>query len=84
MAKVRIRKWAKKYLDDNGPSTTEQIAYHIEQNSTIGVESMRSLGSILNSTLEIEKCGRILTKNTGGAYYINQWRIRQKTENGDE
>tara|TARA_R110002167_G_scaffold111007_2_gene282324 strand:- start:7776 stop:8030 length:255 start_codon:yes stop_codon:yes gene_type:complete len=84
MAKIRIRKWATKYLDENGPSTTEQIAYHIELNSTIGVKSMRSLGSILNSTRGVEKCGRILTRNTGGTYYVNQWRIRQKTEKGDE
>tara|TARA_R110002020_G_scaffold17765_4_gene62025 strand:+ start:690 stop:986 length:297 start_codon:yes stop_codon:yes gene_type:complete len=85
MAKLRVRQWAKRYLDDNGPSTTEQIASHIEDYSTIGVKSMRSLGSILNSTPGIVKCGRILTRNTGGTYYVNQWRIRQKEdEKGDE
>jgi len=32
MAQVRIRNWARKYLEENGPATTQEILEHIEKN----------------------------------------------------
>ena len=58
MAKIRVRIWAKECLAENGISTTEEIAEYIENRSTVGVKSVRSLGSILSSTTGIEKCGK--------------------------
>jgi len=74
MAKVRVRVWAKKCLEENGPSTTEEICEYITHRSTVGV-TMRSLGSVLNSTTGIKKCGRVLVRFTGRSYYVNQWQI---------
>jgi len=74
MAKVRVRVWAKKCLEENGPSTTEEICDYITHRSTVGV-TMRSLGSVLNSTTGIKKCGRVLVRFAGRSYYVNQWQI---------
>tara|TARA_R100000329_G_C7572317_1_gene202606 strand:- start:83 stop:388 length:306 start_codon:yes stop_codon:yes gene_type:complete len=86
MAKIRVRVWAKKCLAENGISTTEEIAEYIENRSTVGVKSVRSLGSILSSTTGIEKCGKTLVRSAGRSYYVNQWKLRQiiGEQQGDE
>tara|TARA_R110002167_G_scaffold164799_2_gene361724 strand:+ start:913 stop:1155 length:243 start_codon:yes stop_codon:yes gene_type:complete len=80
MAKIIVRRWAKEYLADNSPATTEDIANYIERRSTIGVRSIRSLGAILSSTPGIEKVGQILVTKCSGTCYVNRWQLVGETK----
>jgi len=81
MAQVRIRKWARKYLVENGPATTQEILEHIEKKTSAngGVKSARSLGMVLKADPKIRKVDKVtLTGETGVKYAVNLWEIKEE------
>jgi len=80
MAQVRMRQWARKYLEENGPATTQEILEHIERKSSAnnGAKSARSLGMVLKADPKIRKVDKAtLTGETGVSYSVNLWDIRR-------
>jgi len=80
MAQKRLRKWAREFLEENGPSTTQEILEHIEKKSPAnnGAKSARSLGMVLKADPQISKVDKAtLTGETGVSYSVNLWDIRR-------
>jgi hypothetical protein len=93
MAQIRIRKQARKFLEENGPSTTEKIFEKLKEKSTGsgGPKSVQSLSMILKSDPQIQKIDKVtLAGRLGGnvlgedyhrlstsSYSVNLWDIRR-------
>jgi hypothetical protein len=81
MAQKRLRNWARKYLKENGPSTTQEILEFIEKKSPAnnGAKSARSLGMVLKADPQIRKVDKAtLTGETGVKYSVNLWAIKEE------
>lgn len=93
MAQIRMRKKARKFLEENGPSTTERIFTKLKEDSTGsgGPKSIQSLSMILKSDPQIQKIDKVtLAGRLGGnllgeeyhrlstsSYTVNLWDIRR-------
>ena len=80
MAQIRKRNWCRKYLKENGPSTTQQILEYIEKRTTgLGGASARSLGMIMKADPMIRKVNMVtLGGETGARYSVNLWEIKEE------
>ena len=67
MVQIRKRNWCRKYLRENGPSTTQEILEYIERKTTgLGGACSRSLGMIMKCDSMIRKIDKVtLTGETG-------------------
>ncbi len=73
MAQKRVRKWAREYLEQNGPSTAEQVQQYIQQKSKRGY-SVRSIAMIMVRDPMIRNIHKVTHK--GGItepYSVNLW-----------
>tara|TARA_R110001592_G_scaffold182292_1_gene425464 strand:+ start:1136 stop:1381 length:246 start_codon:yes stop_codon:yes gene_type:complete len=81
MVQTRKRNWCRKYLRENGPSTTQEILEYIEKKTTGlgGGTSNRSLGMIMKCDSMIRKIDKVtLTGETGVTYSVNLWAIKEE------
>ena len=80
MVQTRKRNWCRKYLRENGPSTTQEILEYIERKTTgLGGACSRSLGMIMKCDSMIRKIDKVtLTGETGVTYSVNLWAIKEE------
>ena len=80
MAQIRKRNWCRKYLKENGPSTTQDILDYIEIKTTgMGGATARSLGMIMKCDSMIRKIDKVtLTGDNGEKYSVNLWAIKEE------
>jgi len=80
MAQIRKRNWCRKYLRENGPSTTQEILEYIERKTTgLSGACPRSLGMIMKCDSMIRKIDKVtLTGETGVTYSVNLWAIKEE------
>tara|TARA_R110000772_G_scaffold248897_1_gene363038 strand:+ start:523 stop:765 length:243 start_codon:yes stop_codon:yes gene_type:complete len=80
MVQTRKRNWCRKYLRENGPSTTQEILEYIEKKTTgLGGACTRSLGMIMKCDSMIRKIDKVtLTGETGVTYSVNLWAIKEE------
>tara|TARA_R110000765_G_scaffold98279_1_gene184797 strand:+ start:296 stop:538 length:243 start_codon:yes stop_codon:yes gene_type:complete len=80
MVQTRKRNWCRKYLRENGPSTTQEILEYIEKKTTgLGGACPRSLGMIMKCDSMIRKIDKVtLTGETGVTYSVNLWAIKEE------
>tara|TARA_R110000764_G_scaffold46791_4_gene104877 strand:- start:717 stop:959 length:243 start_codon:yes stop_codon:yes gene_type:complete len=80
MVQTRKRNWCRKYLRENGPSTTQEILEYIERKTTgLGGACPRSLGMIMKCDSMIRKIDKVtLTGETGVTYSVNLWAIKEE------